>query len=360
MRWLLIMKINFLTTRISNASGGAIYDSNFFKILKEIYPEVNLFDDYYFIDKFSDGSGLISFNKYYRNSIDDLLQCDYLIINSRLYTRMMLFNVKNELKKHPNTKLIVIHHHSNFMNNRYLLRLVHRFFEKRVLEAASEIIIPNDYVVAQVKKDFNVKKIKVLPSSFEKKKHIISTLKSDYLLFVGNIEYRKGLLYGLKAFKMISDKRPGIKYRIVGKYDNNDPYYKKLIKYVVDNRMEEKVIFEGRVSEERLERLYENAKLFLFPSLLEGYGWVLVEAMGHGVPVVSFDNSAMPYTVRNGINGVLVKNKSISEMASKTLELIDDDAQMTRLQCGALKTYEQVPSQEELNIATDEYIRSWK
>lgn len=354
------MRINFLTTEIADASGGAIYDRNFYEVLKKVHPKTNLYNDKLFIERYNKGSELISFNLYYRQSIDELLNCDYLVINSRLYTRMMLFDIGSKMTRHPKTKLLVIHHHSNFMNNEGLRRKVHKFYEKRVLESASELIIPNEYVVDQVKKDFRVNMVKFLPSSFEKKVYPISPLDSNILLFVGNVEHRKGLLYGIKAFEKISNRFPNLKFHIAGKYDENDSYYQSLRQYVSENGLEKKVLFEGRVSNKRLEWLYENARLFLFPSLLEGYGWVMVEAMGRGLPVVAFNNSAMPYTVKDGINGLLIDNKNDEEMAKRTIELLSDRAGMLNLQKGALITYEHVPSQDDLNRLTEEYIKSWR
>lgn len=354
------MRINFLTIDISKASGGAIYDKNFYEILKRLYPNVSLFNDAFFVKKYKNGTNLLSFNRYYKSSIDELLDCEYLVINSRLYTRMTLFSIRKKMKNHPRTKLLVIHHHSNYMNNQGFLRIIHRFFERRVLESATDVIIPNEYVANQVGKDFNIKNIVFLPSSFEKRKYPKSTLDSNMLLFVGNVESRKGIIYGIKAFKEINNRYPDLVYHIAGKYDENDSYYKELIKYVTENDLNDKVIFEGRVSDERLEWLYANAKLFLFPSMLEGYGWVMIEAMGRGVPVVAFDNSAMPYTVKDGENGLLIKNKDVTEMAKRICETLSDSSYLHRLQEGALKTFEKVPSQEELNRLTEEYIKSWR
>ena len=353
------MRINFLTTSISKASGGAIYDQNFYRILKDTYPNVALFDDNWFTRKYNKGTGLFSFNNYYRKSIDELLDCDYLVLNSRLYTRMVLINLKRKLLKHPTTRLIVIHHHSNFMNHSGLLRAIHKFFERRIIEAAHELIIPNEFVIDQINKDFRIHKICYLPSAFDKKKFPISPLNSKTLLFVGNIEPRKGLIYGLKAFKRIKNRFPEFKLHIVGKYEEHDRYYRSLKKFIAINGLMESVVFEGRVSDERLEHLYSNADLFLFPSLLEGYGWVMMEAMGHGVPVVAFDNSAMPYTVKNGINGLLITNKSYKEMSRKVIELLFDKSMMLLLQKGALESYKGVPSKESLNQLTKDYLESW-
>ncbi|MCR5592154.1 MAG: glycosyltransferase family 4 protein [Saccharofermentans sp.] len=348
-----------MTAGLSDETGGAIYDSNFYELLKKEHPDVRLFDDNYFKNKYQGGSGLLSFNKYYKDSLSELFDCDYLVINTRLYTRFVFSNIKNQKQLHPNTRIIAIHHHSNFMNHNGVLRLIHRHFESIILKESTELVIPNQYVIDHIKRDFNFDNIVHLPSSFEKTDYPISKLNNKRLLFVGSVEKRKGVIYGIKAFKSIVGKFPDYKYHIVGKYSKSDRYFKKLVKYVNKNGLDNLVIFEGRVDSERLSWLYEKSDLFVFPSLLEGYGWVMIEAMGRGLPVVSFDNSAMPYTVKDNINGVLVKNKDSNEMAKRICELLPDRNRMVMLQKGALDTYSGVPSKVELNQMTLDYIKSW-
>lgn len=73
--------------------------------------------------------------------------------------------------------------------------------------------------------------------------------------------------------------------------------------------LEDVVTFVGRISDEELKSYYSRAYCFVFPSLLEGYGMVLIEAMSYGLPVIAFDNSAIPFTVKNDRNGILVRIK---------------------------------------------------
>lgn len=65
-----------------------------------------------------------------------------------------------------------------------------------------------------------------------------------------------------------------------------------------ENGLEDVVSFSGRVSDEELRNYYSKAYCFVLPSLLEGYGMVLIEAMSYGLPVIAFNNSAIPFTLR--------------------------------------------------------------
>ena len=355
-----MLRINFLTTDISDASGGAIYDKNFYNILIDIYPNTKLLNDKWFINKYNGDTDLFSFNRYYKDALSLIFDCDYLLLNSRLYTRFVLSDFKKGAIMYPRTKIIVVHHHSNYMTHKGILKSIHKKFERNVLCSANELIIPNQYVIDQVQHDLNNTNIKYLPSSFEKKDYSISALNSKMLLFVGNIERRKGIIYGLKAFNIIHSVDKDTTFHLAGNYNKNDTYYKELLKYIKRHDLKDCVVFEGRVDNSRLNWLYSNANLFLFPSLLEGYGLVMIEAMSRGVPVVAFDNSAMPYTVQDNINGLLIRNRDANEMAQRTIELLNNAEKMSRMQSHAIDTYKKTPDAEQLRLMIIEYIRAWR
>ncbi|MDE5979303.1 MAG: glycosyltransferase, partial [Muribaculaceae bacterium] len=87
-----------------------------------------------------------------------------------------------------------------------------------------------------------------------------------------------------------------------------------------------------------LQRIISRADIFTFPSRLEGYGMVICESMVNGLPVVCFDNSAMPYTVKDGVNGRLVADGDDAAMADAIGELTSDRTLRDRLSQGALDT----------------------
>ena len=122
------MKINFLTTGISDKSGGAAYDKTFYEMLKISYSDITLYDDEYFkqICK-KDNISLFEFNKLYKYMINELFDCDYLIMNSRIYTRFVMINIKKVRFYYKSVKVIVIHHHNNYMNNVRLKKIIHKY-----------------------------------------------------------------------------------------------------------------------------------------------------------------------------------------------------------------------------------------
>ena len=132
-----------------------------------------------------------------------------------------------------------------------------------------------------------------------------------------------------------------------------------MIKQVQDYQIEEKVKFLGRVDSDLKSKLFQESKLFLFPSQNEGYGLVLVEAMSYGMPVVAFDNTAMPYTV-NSTNGAVVLNKDIEKMAEAMEKILMNNTEYCRVSEGAKKTVSALPSEETINREYVAFIQKLK
>ena len=117
-------------------------------------------------------------------------------------------------------------------------------------------------------------------------------LTGPYLLYVGNAYPHKNLETLILAFEKLAKKRKGsLQLVLVGK---RDFFSKRLEQKVKQLGLEERIIFTGYVKDEDLVGLYENAEMFVFPSLLEGFGLPPLEAMDRGVAVASSQSSCMP------------------------------------------------------------------
>jgi len=117
-------------------------------------------------------------------------------------------------------------------------------------------------------------------------------LRKPYLLYVGTIEPRKNLTRLLKAFSLLK-RENSIPHQLVlagGKGWNNEEIYRTA-------KEMENVIFTGYISEEEKIALYQNAEVFLFPSIYEGFGIPPLEAMTCGCPVVCANAASLPEVV---------------------------------------------------------------
>ena len=116
-------------------------------------------------------------------------------------------------------------------------------------------------------------------------------IETPYILFVGSLEARKNLPRLLEAYALLLQALPGWKLVLVGARKwKASPIFAAVERL----RLEPHVVFTGFVAEEDLPALYTGASLFAFPSLYEGFGLPVLEAMACGTPVVTSHSSALP------------------------------------------------------------------
>ena len=109
-----------------------------------------------------------------------------------------------------------------------------------------------------------------------------------YALFVGTFEPRKNLPTLLRALKELP---VDVKLVIVGERGWGN---QKLTKLVDELGVKDRVIFAGRLTDSELDAAYRAARLLVFPSLSEGFGLPVLEAMARGTPVVCSNAGALP------------------------------------------------------------------
>ncbi|MCU4802069.1 glycosyltransferase family 4 protein [Halobacteria archaeon HArc-gm2] len=137
------------------------------------------------------------------------------------------------------------------------------------------------------------------------------------LLYVGPLTERKGIEYLIRSMPDILAEHPGANLHIVGGGDQEE--YADLAERI---GVAESVEFAGFVEEERLVSYYVSADVFILPSLLEGFGMVLAEAMCFGTPVVASDTSAIPEVVDDA--GLLVEPKDSTAIAENVCRILSD------------------------------------
>ena len=120
------------------------------------------------------------------------------------------------------------------------------------------------------------------------------------LLFVGRLEERKGVRFLLQSIAQLPPEEK-IKLVLIG--DGNQEPYRRLVRRLgIDERVE----FAGYVPDSDLAAAYNLADVVVNPSLMEGFGFAIAEAIVHGTPVVATNVGSIGELVRNGIDGVLV------------------------------------------------------
>lgn len=151
-------------------------------------------------------------------------------------------------------------------------------------------------------------------------------LPARFLLFVGLISPRKNIKGILNAFSILK-KTYRIPHRLVIVGEKGWRYQADL-SLVKKLGLEEDIIFTGYVDDKDLPAIYSLADVFIFPSLYEGFGLPVMEAMACGTPVVTSNASALAEVV--GTSGVLI-NPHIPEEIAYKVNLILSDPQLSSL-----------------------------
>ena len=116
-------------------------------------------------------------------------------------------------------------------------------------------------------------------------------LPARFILAVGTIEPRKNLVTLLEAYRGLIDRMPDLKLAIVGKRGwRAEAFFNRLRELGLEDR----VIFPGFVPDDDLPAVYASAAVLAFPSIYEGFGLPVLEALACGTPVVCSNTSSLP------------------------------------------------------------------
>ncbi|MEM1964315.1 MAG: glycosyltransferase [Candidatus Caldarchaeum sp.] len=165
-----------------------------------------------------------------------------------------------------------------------------------------------------------------------------SVSRPPTILYVGRLERRKGILELLQAIPKVLALVPEAKFVIVG-HDNsqNDGFHASTgltyEEFFSKNypHLAKQVQFLGHVEEAKLDQLYRQCDIFVAPSLFESFGFVFIEAMSRGKPVISCAAGAIPEVIENGISGMLVEPGKSEALAEAIVELLLDTTKRTRM-----------------------------
>lgn len=157
------------------------------------------------------------------------------------------------------------------------------------------LIVPTQFVKEQILRRFKLRPAKIY------KIYLGVTKRSgaqpsqpppvkDFLLYVGNAYPYKNLTRLVDAFGQLSPQYPHLQLVLGGRLDF---FYQQLQRYVKEKSIRN-VYFPGYLNDQQLGWLYNQARLFVFPSYSEGFGLPGLEAMAAGTPVVSARASCLP------------------------------------------------------------------
>lgn len=208
----------------------------------------------------------------------------------------------------------------------------------RCLKQAKKIIVASESIKEDVIKMFKIKKDKIEVISHgvderffrRRKARDISRIKKklgisgDYILYLGMLEPRKNILGIIKAFELLKKQGKGRehlfkKYQLVLAGQEGEKI-KSALNRIKQSKFKKDIILPGYIDPNDIGPLYEGAKVFVFPSLYEGFGLPILEAMAKGVPVITGNGFSMPEVA--GDAALLVNPKKVTEIFSAIAKIL--------------------------------------
>jgi starch synthase len=199
-------------------------------------------------------------------------------------------------------------------------------------EVADYILLPSEFVRQTfLAKGFAEDKLLKVPYGFtiplKNSTNSIKENDSFNVLYVGSISVRKGIRYLIEAFKMLEITNK--KLIIVGP--------KAQVSGVNDIEITADIIFTGTLKGDALEAAYQSADVFCLPTIEDGYGLVLGEALSYGLPLIATTNSGGSDLISEGKEGFIVPIRDSVAIYDKLKLLSSDSELLCKMKVLALK-----------------------
>ena len=268
------------------------------------------------------------FKKYWRrkNIVKDLLQ-DEIDIYHGLSHELPLGIEKTKIKS------VVSIHDLIFIRYPHLFSTIDRkIYHKKFLSAckrADKIIAISQQTKSDIIEFFNIpeNKIEVIyqgcnkifqnPVSPQRSKEIRNKYKlpKNYLLNVGTIEERKNLLTILKSIQQLKEEQ----LVVIG---NGKEYKNKCLHYIHQHNLQDRVHFLSGLDLSEMAAIYQNADMMLYPSLFEGFGIPILEALFSRIPVITTNGGC--FSEVGGKHSIYINPLSEEELRQSIIKIQSD------------------------------------
>ena len=159
----------------------------------------------------------------------------------------------------------------------------------------------------------------------------IEKKRKDFILTVGTLEPRKNFKRIIEAYiSLRTEEKISDKLIIVGK---KGWLFDDIL--TIPGAFQDDIIFKGYVSEDELIRLFQLARFFIYPSMYEGFGLPILEAMACGCPVITSNTSSMPEVAGDAAS--LVDPYRIEEIKNAMYTLTNDAGLCTKMSAEGIR-----------------------
>ncbi len=177
------------------------------------------------------------------------------------------------------------------------------FFEKLMMQFRFDCIhTVSDATKKDIQKIGTKKPIHVIPNCIQDNEQNVVELNTNQFVYLGRLVFYKNINIILKAFKMVVSEFPDARLIIAG----DGPYKKSLQNITKKLSINESVIFIGYVTSKQKSKILAESNALLFPSIIEGFGLVMLEAFQQKRPVIVSDIPPMSDIIENNTTGLII------------------------------------------------------
>lgn len=201
-----------------------------------------------------------------------------------------------------------------------------------------------------IRKAYNPKRLFCVPNAipFVPRPYVYEETKKT-IIALGRFTPQKGFDLLIQSFASIALRYPDWNLLIVG-HDYGD---RTMLEALIAENKISNVQLKSAVSD--VNSIYSQAAFYVMSSRFEGFPMVLLEALGFGLPIVSFDCPTGPRELVNDTNGILVENGNIVALAS-AMEQLMSDRELLQLKSKGAEKFAQNYTKEVINTYWDEII----
>ncbi len=226
----------------------------------------------------------------------------------------------------PFKKIAIFHqlnHKFFFKNQRFIFGLISFFLEiiMILIYKKTPFVVVSNWLEEAFRK-YKFKKIYKILCGVDKKYFVNKNYtQTPMVLYLGRIEFRKGLDLFLKTYPIVKEKM-NVKYIVAGNvFPIRNIKFSKFIKNFQKQYPE--VEFLGHVSEEKKIKLFSQCWLYVMPSRMEGYGISPIEANAAGTFVIANNVVGLNEAIKENFNGILIDCQDTNIFAEKIIEWLN-------------------------------------
>ncbi|MCW3110502.1 MAG: glycosyltransferase family 4 protein [Segetibacter sp.] len=195
------------------------------------------------------------------------------------------------------------------------------------------------------------------PDVFKRAKPYSPSSTGLQIFTIGRFTFQKGYLIGLMAMRKLKNEGIDFKWRIVG----DGPLKEEMLYHIHALQLQDCVELLGKKNRDEILELYNNADVFLLPSVYEGIANVCLEAMSMELPVVSTKSGGMEEVIVHGQNGLLCEAYDVDSIAENVKWLTQNRDLLKELGVQARKTIiESFTISRQVDVFEEQYSKLMK